>query len=259
MEVKTRTFGTIAYDGSPLEEFAPRLAEAVRQHKVLHIKGVERRGEKDLLAFYDALTELAGDCSYLAEDAKTDSRNNQKWFEIRFDPSIPNAYRHSANGQPLHTDGSYISNQPPVTFMFCVNSAPSGGATIFLDADDVVELLQEHDPQLLKELQRTEITFAKVGDQKRRKVIDRDEEGLRMNWNYYCVAPGQGEHVDNLRERFFAFQKEVLQTSERVISVALQPGEAVTFQDERVLHGREGFEAHQVNDRFLYKAFMDPR
>ncbi len=259
MEVKTKTFGTIEYDGSGVEAFAPRVAEAVRQYKVLHIKGIDKRGEEDLLNFYDALTERAGDCSYLAEDAKTDSRNNQKWFEIRFDPSIPNAYRHSANGQPLHTDGSYISDQPPITFMFCVNSAPKGGATIFLDADDVVELLQTHDPDLLEALENTEITFAKVGDKKRRKVIERDDEGLRVNWNYYCVAPGQGEHIEELRERFFAFQKEVLQTSDRLISVALQPGEAVTFQDERVIHGREGFEAKKVNDRFLYKAFMDPR
>lgn len=259
MEVRTQTYGIIEYDGSDVEEFARRVSEAIKTYKVVHVKGVDLRGEKDLLAFYDEVTEAVGDCYYLAEDATTDSRNDQKWFEVRFDPNIPNAYRHSANGQPLHTDGSYISDQPPVTFMFCINSAPEGGATIFLDADDVVELLEKHEPELLEELQNTEVTFAKVGDEKRRKIVDRDEHGVRMNWNYYCVKPGQGAQIDSLRERLFTFQKDVLQKSDKIIAVALEPGEAVAFQDERVLHGRNGFTAHEINDRFLYKAFVDPK
>ena len=258
MEVKTQTYGIYKYDGSGAEEFATRIAEAIKTHKIVHVKGVDLRGEEDLLKFYDVLTEAVGDCYYLAEDATTDRRNNQKWFEVRFDPNIPNAYRHSANGQPLHTDGSYISNQPPVTFMFCINSAPGGGETVFLDADDVVELLEKHEPDLLEELKNTEVTFAKVGDEKTRKIIDRDDHGLRMNWNYYCVKPGQGDHIEDLRERFFKFQKEVLQESDKIVAVALEPGEAVAFQDERVLHGRNGFTAHEINDRFLYKAFVDP-
>lgn len=259
MESTTQTtYGILSYSGdSSPEAFAREFAEAVKRHKVLRITGLN--GDGDQRDFYDALTEAAGECYHLAEDAKTNSRNGQKWFEIRFDPSIPNAYRHSREGQPLHTDGSYIQDSPAVTFMYCVNSAPKGGETIFLDGDDLVDLLKTHDSELLSDLESTRVRFAKVGDERTEPIISRDEGGYLINWNYYCVAPDQGEEIESLKKRFFAFQKEVIQSSDRLIPVGLKPGEAVAFQDRRVLHGRNAFEAFEVSDRFLWKAFLDPR
>lgn len=252
------TYGVLRHEPetSP-ERFAEEFAAAIRRHKVLRITGPD--GQADQRDFYDTVTETAGNCYYLAEDARTNSRNGQKWFEIRFDPSIPNAYRHSREGQPLHTDGSYIKESPVVTFMYCVNCAPKGGETIFIDGDDLVDLLETHDPDLLSELESTDVRFAKVGDERTERIISRTDEGTVLNWNYYCVAPGQGEKIDNLKERFFKFQKEIVQPSDRIIPVDLKPGEAVAFQDRRVLHGRNSFEAFEINDRFLWKAFLDPR
>ena len=251
-------YGTVEYQqGMNMEEFAREVEQGLLRYKVLHITGVDPN--QDLRAFYDALTDALGECYLLAEDAVTNSRTGEKWMEVRFDPSIPNAYRHSANPQPLHTDGSYIGNQAPLTFMFCINRAPSGGETTFVDSDDLIALLQEHDPELLRELREVEIHFARTGDEKRRRIIDEDDQGTRLNWNYYCLAPGQDERVENLRQRFFDFNERVVMKSDRVLAIPLDPGEAVAFKDERILHGRNGFVAHQVNDRHLMKAMWAPR
>lgn len=251
-------YGTVDYQQHATREaFARAVEEGLRDYKVLHITGVDPG--QDLRGFYDELTDALGESYLLAEDAQSNSRTGEKWMEVRFDPSIPNAYRHSSNPQPLHTDGAYIADQPPITFMFCINRAPSGGETTFVDSDDLLALLQEHDPELLRELREVEIHFARTGDEKRRRIIDEDAQGTRLNWNYYCLAPGQDERVERLRQRFFDFNERVVSTSDKVLALPLNPGEAVAFKDERILHGRNGFVAHQVNDRWLLKAMWAPR
>src|SRR3546814_11115164 len=76
------------------------------------------------------------------EDEILGSRDQQRtgeiWMEVRYDPQHPDAYRHSANAQPLHTDGSYIPSFPNATLMACVANAGAGGETTFIDADDLV-------------------------------------------------------------------------------------------------------------------------
>ena len=42
--------------------------------------------------------------------------------------------------------------------------------------------------------------------------------------------------------------------SPEIVLVRLAPGEAVLWQDERLLHGRRSFKANQSSDRLLWKA-----
>ena len=59
--------------------------------------------------FYEGVFEFLGTPCPIAEDVNLGSRDSQRsgkiWFEVRYDPRHPDAYRHSANAQPLHTDG----------------------------------------------------------------------------------------------------------------------------------------------------------
>jgi hypothetical protein len=70
----------------------------------------------DPRAFYEDHFGLIGTPAALAEDVNAGDREAQRtgdiWMEVRYDPSHPDAYRHSANAQPLHTDGSYIPAFP---------------------------------------------------------------------------------------------------------------------------------------------------
>ena len=82
--------------------------------------------------FYDNLLPYLGK-AFLAEDASINDKTikgRELWSEIRFDPSFKDAYRHSANAQPLHTDGSY-SSFPNASLMCCIKNEVEGGDSIY--------------------------------------------------------------------------------------------------------------------------------
>ena len=68
-----------------------------KNNKVFYIKN--RNLNKNIRNFYEKFGKRIGKLKYLAEDIKLGDRNNQRankiWMEVKFDPSIKNAYRHS--------------------------------------------------------------------------------------------------------------------------------------------------------------------
>src|SRR6266550_2834871 len=82
----------------------------------------------NLFEFYDNLSNEIGQWAAMDEDLQTGQKTGAKWIEIKYDPEFPNSYRHSSSRQPLHTDGSYESDAPEVSFFFCLRAARVGGA-----------------------------------------------------------------------------------------------------------------------------------
>lgn len=244
---------------------ANRILEAHRLAKVIHIRGLQLKG--DLRDFYWQVFEQVGKPMALAEDATLGGRDEQRtgsyWMEVRYDPTVPDAYRHSSNAQPLHTDGSYTSpdsvgverseNAVGYGFLGCVAMPVDGGATTFIDANDVVTVLREEDPDLLARLSEVEMPHARSGDRKVAKAIDLSGEQPLVNWNYYCVDPDADSEVHDLRERYHSFLENSSGIASHIKTVKMQPGDAVIWKDDYVLHGRESFDAERTSARFLWK------
>ncbi|HEY9554791.1 TauD/TfdA family dioxygenase [Allosphingosinicella sp.] len=212
-------------------------------------------------AFYDSHFADIGRPVALAEDVILGSRDQQRtgeiWMEVRYDPQHPDAYRHSANAQPLHTDGSYIPSFPNATLMACVANAGEGGETTFIDADDLVACLEQEAPDLLDELESRTMPHARSGDRREEKVIERSGDSTLVSWNYYCVDPNVDAEGRALADRFFNYLRASPLVKERTHAVKLGPGDAVTWKDRRVLHGRNSFMASRESERFLWKCAID--
>lgn len=217
------------------------------QSYALHVVGLV---PDDPRAYWNEVTDNMGRAHDLAE-LPDGTKTGEKWMEIRFDPSIPNAYRHSKNAQPMHTDGSYISDAPAILCFYCVAQAPTGGATVFISGPELVATLREKAPNLLERLMTTPVRFSKAHDAKRRPIIQEPAPGeVVLTWNYHCVDdPPNAE----LAEAFHEFLTEHVVKPERVHGVRLQPGDALFWWDERSLHGRRAFQATQANERFFWK------
>lgn len=250
----------VILDPDRLEDSAAAVRSAWRESLVVVMQPA--RPLPDVRAFYDALLPKIGTPHYLAEDVRAGDRSVQRtgelWMEVRYDPAFPDAYRHSPNAQPLHTDGSYIPAFPNATLMCCVANSDAGGETIFVTAEALVEALRAERPELLEELETVAIPHARSGDRRELPVIRRGDAGeLRLNWNYYCVARDCGEPAAALRERLFEYLQTSSAVRAAVTPVKLGPGDAVVWKDERLLHGRNAFVAHEVAARFLWKCAVD--
>jgi alpha-ketoglutarate-dependent taurine dioxygenase len=227
--------------------------------KVVVLRAIDKIA--DPRAFYDDHFCLIGTPAALAEDVNLGDREEQRtgdiWMEVRYDPNHPDAYRHSANAQPLHTDGSYIPAFPNATLMACVANAGEGGETTFVDAKDIVNALSSEAPDLLASLTNRPLPHARSGDRREEKVIDVQQDGVLVNWNYYCVDRDIDQEGRAIADRFFDFLGSSSRIKELTRPVKLMPGDAVTWKDRQVLHGRNGFVATQESERFIWKCAID--
>lgn len=244
--------------GQPLAEVAAALRAALWSAKVVHLQGLAAScPPAEWPGYYDALTKATGQCLYLDEDfLQGNARTGGKWIEVRYDEAIPDdvAYRFSKNAQPLHTDESYLSDPAEVMFMHCLVQAPAGGETTFVDADVLWHKLQASAPGLAQRLLGEPIRFAKADDARTQPIIAQTPAGLRLNWNYHCVDPAETAVHHQLAQEFRQFLQQHITGTAAEIAIQLAPGEAVTWWDDQVLHGRRAFRATRTNDRFLLKS-----
>jgi len=228
-------------------------------NKVFHLKNISP--QKNIRDFYENIGNTIGKYELLAEDVTLGDRSNQMankiWMDVRYDSNIKDAYRHSANPQPLHTDGSYIPNYPNATLMCCISNTASGGETTFLELKKLVEALKEEDPKLLEFLQSENILHERSGYINKKKILYEEKGILKINFNYYCVSKHNSQKNLDLIKKFFDYTNTSEKLKKFVYPVKLDVGEAVFWKDSEILHGRNGFVPQKNSDRFLWKAAIN--
>lgn len=231
------------YDSSN-KDIQKIFSKVLRENKVVHIKGIPPN--TDLNKFYSDLALASGNVVKRNEHYKNGKRAedvNANWMDIKFvEDKKKETFRHSDTRQPLHTDGAYTSYQSDISFFYCEEYAPVGGATTFIDGVDLINLLSTYEPDLLKELENTEVIFDK-GDHQRKvsKIVRYDEKGPLFNFNHFRVSKKNSKEVIDMCDRFHWFLDNKIAMGGLLTPVYLKTGEAVWFQDDRVMHGRNAF------------------
>jgi len=191
----------------------------------------------------DFLVDKLGEVVNVDEDIKTgNAKSHERWTDIRYDKDKDFTFRHANSRQPLHTDAAYVNFDLEVNFFFCVENAEIGGATTFIDSDDLCYILGKYEPALFEKLKTLEVSFGKGEDQnKKSRIIDTDKRGVKLNWNYFRVTPDNPKEVLEMCEEFHKVLENKIVGGGLLTAVYLKPGEAALFQDDRILHGRNSF------------------
>ena len=230
------------------------------ENKVFVLKS--NKSGNEVRKFFEFFCSSFGKLHKFAEDVRAGNRNNQRtneiWMEVRFDPNFKDAYRHSSSEQPLHTDGSYIPNFPNATLMCCVANSKKGGETIFLNTEDLVKCLKEDNLELLNELMSEQLIHERSGDKRIEKVIcEYQKNKFLVNFNYFCVSKDNDKKKLQMAKNFYDYLCNSEKIKEKVKKVKLAPGDAVTWKDRELLHGRNSFSASESSERFLWKCAVD--
>jgi alpha-ketoglutarate-dependent taurine dioxygenase len=228
---------------------AAKIRDLLETTKVVLLTGY--RGDH-LFQFYDDLSDGVGQWVAMDEDLQTGQKTGEKWIEIKYDPEFPESYRHSSTRQPLHTDGSYESRAPEVSFFFCIRAATVGGATTFVDSHELIRALKLYSETLYRSCCEIPVTFSKGQDSKTKPIITNDTKGIVLTWNYFRVLETSLDTA-NLKREFHQFLEEKVVQGGLCFPCQLAPGDAVFFNDERLLHGRNSFVANSIGERHLLK------
>ncbi len=226
---------------SDSDNFSGQLKEALIANKIVHLTGIPMG--TDYKSYYSELVDKMGEIINVDEDIQTGNANSkERWTDVRYDKNNDFTFRHANTRQPLHTDAAYVNFDLDVNFFFCMENAEVGGATTFVDSEDVIKVLEKYEPELYEKLKTVEVDFGKGNDQrKKRKVIDTDNRGIKLNWNYFRVMPDNEKDVIDMCEEFHKFLENKIVGGGLLTGVYLKPGEAAFFQDDRILHGRNSF------------------
>ena len=225
------------------DNLAADIKNLVAANKVVYVTDVPQHIDID--KFYIGLGEALGMLFRKDVDPVTRQLVHNSWTMVKYDERyLHDTYKHSNKAQPLHTDYCNASIPLDVVELICVESAPYGGATIFLDSAVLLDILEKFNPELMQQLTEKEVIFGKSPHPLFRNtstVISFDNEGPLLYWNYAVVAPDNAPDVLEMCEKFHDFLETYVVRGGLCTALYLSPGEGVFMQDKRILHGRNAF------------------
>lgn len=164
-----------------------------------------------------------------------------------------------------HTDEPFRYHPPGFIFFHCLQAgADAGGTSLMMDGFAVAERLRREHPAAFALLQSTPLLFhrhhaAEVDFRARGAVFPSDGAGrvLGMRFNDRCLAPLDLPSAQ-LPAAFDAIDRLValLADPELQCRLLLEPGQALVFDNHRILHGRTEFDPSKAH-RHLRSCHID--
>lgn len=151
-----------------------------------------------------------------------------------------------------HTDGTYSQDAPGIQVLHCLAFDGTGGESTMVDGFRVAAQLRVAEPELYEVLSTVEVPGRYVGDgvhlRAARPVFRHDIDGLlvQVSFNNADRAPFSlpTDEMRRFYEALRAFERRV--NDERLQWRRVNhPGDALVFDNWRVLHGRLGYTGHR--------------
>jgi len=188
--------------------------------------------------------------------------NFGRYFDVR---SMPRANDLAYTTVPLgpHTDNPYRVPTPGIQLLHCLVNETSGGLSTLVDAIAVTDQLRAEDPEGLDLLIDTVVRFHFRDDDtaldSHRPIVDVDHRrrvtGLRYSPRLDHIPLMSNEQTHAYHCARFRLA-ELLADPAFAIKFLLNAGEAMVFSNDRVLHGRTGFDP-QEGMRHLQGCYID--
>ncbi|MCB0998624.1 MAG: TauD/TfdA family dioxygenase [Acidimicrobiales bacterium] len=188
--------------------------------------------------------------------------NFGRLFDVR---SVPRANDLAYSPVPLgpHTDNPYRVPTPGIQLLHCLVNETSGGLSTLVDAIAVTDQLRAEDPEGFDLLVDTVVRFHFRDDDTAldsyRPIVDVDHR-RRVTGLHYSPRLDHLPLMSDDRTRAYHRARhrlaQLLNDPAFEIRFLLEPGEAMVFSNDRVLHGRTGFDP-QEGRRHLQGCYID--
>ncbi|XP_004644181.1 gamma-butyrobetaine dioxygenase [Octodon degus] len=168
----------------------------------------------------------------------------------------------------FHTDYPAFHHPPGVQLLHCIKQTVTGGESEIVDGFNVCQKLKEKNPRAFQILSSTFVDFTDIGEdycdfsvQSKHKIIELDDKGqvVRINFNNATRDTIFDVPVERVQP-FYASLREfvdLMNSREFKFTFKMNPGDVITFDNWRLLHGRRGYEAGKEITRHLEGAYAD--
>ncbi|XP_072277928.1 gamma-butyrobetaine dioxygenase [Pyxicephalus adspersus] len=168
----------------------------------------------------------------------------------------------------LHTDYPALQYPPGVQFLHCLKQSETGGESEVVDGFHVCNKLREQNPEAFRILTSTQIDFTDTGIdfcdfslQSKQRIIELDQNGelLRINFNNATRDSVLNIPAEKVQP-FYSSLKEfvsLMNSPENTFCFKMKPGQVVTFDNWRILHGRRSYQSGAEVSRHLEGSYLD--
>ncbi|XP_034138578.1 gamma-butyrobetaine dioxygenase [Drosophila guanche] len=169
---------------------------------------------------------------------------------------------------PLHTDLPYYEYKPSVNILHCVVQTKSrGGSNLLVDAFHIADRLRSQHPEDFERLCRIPVDWNDIGSEDGREfhniwrapVICLDAEGKYARINH--SVPQRDSHfsvpLEEVEPWYESYARFVRLARDDAHAFKTRPGDVLTFNNIRLLHGRTGYDDTEQNSRYIVGAYLD--
>lgn len=198
------------------------------------------------------------------------------FWNVRVEPDAINI-AYTAEGLEPHMDLAYYESPPGIQLLHCVEFADSviGGESNFWDTFVLAELLRERDPEAFATLVRVCATFQKSHAERehpaqmfyQRPHIVTDNGGAdgavtSVFWSpsfegALDVAPEDVSRYYAAYDAFSALFADEELKSKHKVEFRLRDGDCITFNQRRLLHGRNAFDMTDGGTRHFQGCYLN--
>lgn len=191
------------------------------------------------------------------------SGNNFGWvFDVRAEPS-PTDLAYTPIALSAHTDQPYRRPVPGIQLLHCLRNDAPGGDSTLVDGIAAAAALATEDPEAHDALAGVETEWRyDTGDDTvvgRARVLEYDADGRlrQIRFSTKLDSPVQRPGVD--LDTYYRGRRrlaEWLDDPAHQVVFRLEPGDAVVFDNHRLLHGRTAFDP-SLGSRHLQGCYID--
>ncbi|KAJ7985746.1 hypothetical protein DPEC_G00343660 [Dallia pectoralis] len=188
-------------------------------------------------------------------------------WQVQDKPEANNVAYTSGN-LSLHTDYPALHHPPGVQFLHCLSQAKEGGESEVVDGFHMAEQLKKENPEAFRTLTSLCVDFTDTGVdycnymvQSKHHIIDVDSDGRVVQINYNnatrdSVLDLPLHQVQPFYSSLHAYV-QLMTLPENIVTYMMEPGDLVTFDNWRLLHGRKSYVSHSDQVRHLEGAYLD--
>ncbi|KAM9494945.1 gamma-butyrobetaine dioxygenase isoform 1-T2 [Clarias gariepinus] len=184
------------------------------------------------------------------------------------DKPMANNVAYTSGKLSLHTDYPALHHPPGVQFLHCLQQAEEGGESEVVDGFHMAELLRREDPEAFNVLASLYIDYTDTGSdycdfsvQSKNRIIDVDRDGrvVRINYNNATRDSVLDLPLDQVQPFYSSLKSfvELMRQPENVVTYRMEPGDLITFDNSRLLHGRRKYQSRGRTLRHLEGAYLD--
>ena len=188
-------------------------------------------------------------------------------FTVKNKPS-PNNLAYTAGDLPLHVDLPFFSYQPEVQHLHCIeqSSGEHCGISLLADGFRAAEEVKNKNLSFFNILTKIMFKFNDVGTdiygkynfEFERPIIGLDSFGNVATISYNNQVRSSFINVPSevVRDCYKAYYELTTSLNSDILHYKMSPGDILTFNNKRVLHGRTSFDP-RMTSRWLEGCYMD--